>query len=160
MAKPTVAIIGKPNVGKSSLINKILGEKRTIVSNIAGTTRDAIDTPFENEHGKYVLIDTAGIRKTNDVVESIGVQKSLQYIDKADLVLYLINNNEEITKENLDILEKIKEIRADLKLTLKLEDASAEDVANALRGIYARGVCFEQARRKECDKITVRQRRE
>lgn len=59
-----------------------------------------------------------------------------------------------------EILEKIKEIRADLKLTLKLEDASAEDVANALRGIYARGVCFEQARRKECDKITVRQRRE
>ena len=59
-----------------------------------------------------------------------------------------------------EILEKIKVLRPDLKLTLKLEDASAEDVANALRGIYARGVCFEQARRKECDKITVRQRRE
>ena len=58
-----VAVIGKPNVGKSSLINKILGENRAIVSDIAGTTRDAIDTEFENEHGKYVLIDTAGVRK-------------------------------------------------------------------------------------------------
>ena len=58
-----VAVIGKPNVGKSSLINKILGENRAIVSDIAGTTRDAIDTEFENENGKYVLIDTAGVRK-------------------------------------------------------------------------------------------------
>ena len=66
-----VAVIGKPNVGKSSLINKILGEQRSIVSDIAGTTRDAIDTEFENEEGKYVLIDTAGIRRKSKVKESI-----------------------------------------------------------------------------------------
>ena len=66
-----VAVIGKPNVGKSSLINKILGENRAIVSDIAGTTRDAIDTEFENENGKYVLIDTAGVRKKSKIKESI-----------------------------------------------------------------------------------------
>ena len=66
-----VAVIGKPNVGKSSLINKILGENRVIVSDIAGTTRDAIDSEFENEHGKYVFIDTAGIRRKSKVEEKI-----------------------------------------------------------------------------------------
>ena len=71
MAKPTVAIIGKPNVGKSSLVNKILGENRTIVSDIAGTTRDAIDSEFENQYGKYVFIDTAGIRRKSKVTEKL-----------------------------------------------------------------------------------------
>ena len=66
-----VAIIGKPNVGKSSLVNRILGEKRAIVSDIAGTTRDAIDSQFENEKGKYILIDTAGVRRKSKVKESI-----------------------------------------------------------------------------------------
>ena len=71
MGKPTVAIIGKPNVGKSSLVNKILGENRAIVSNIAGTTRDSIDSEFENEHGKYVFIDTAGLRRHSKIEENI-----------------------------------------------------------------------------------------
>ena len=97
-------IIGKPNVGKSSLLE----EEKAIVTNIPGTTRDIVEGVINLDGILLNIIDTAGIRKTNDVVESIGVQKSLQYIDKADLVLYLINNNEEITKENLDILEKIK----------------------------------------------------
>src|SRR5699024_9672359 len=66
-----VAVIGRPNVGKSSLTNRILGEQRTIVSNVAGTTRDAIDSVFENETGKYVFIDTAGMRKKAKVDESI-----------------------------------------------------------------------------------------
>ena len=101
-------IIGKPNVGKSSLLNSLLEEEKAIVTNIPGTTRDIVEGVINLDGILLNIIDTAGIRKTNDVVESIGVQKSLQYIDKADLVLYLINNNEEITKENLDILEKIK----------------------------------------------------
>ena len=80
-----VALIGKPNVGKSSLVNKILGENRVIVSNIAGTTRDAIDSSFENEFGKYVFIDTAGIRRKNKVTENLekySVMRSLLAVEK------------------------------------------------------------------------------
>jgi len=101
-----VAVIGKPNVGKSSLINKILGEKRTIVSDIAGTTRDAIDSPFENEHGKYILIDTAGLRKHNKVNESIekfSVQRTLLAIERADVCLMMIDANEGVTDQDTKI---------------------------------------------------------
>ena len=89
-----VAVIGKPNVGKSSLVNKILGEERVIVSNIAGTTRDAIDSYFENDKGKYNFIDTAGIRKKNKVSESIekySVLRSVFAIERADVCLLLID---------------------------------------------------------------------
>ena len=101
-----VAVIGKPNVGKSSLINKILGEKRTIVSNIAGTTRDAIDTPFENEHGKYVLIDTAGVRKhskVNETIEKYSVQRTLLAIERADVCLMMIDANDGVTDQDTKI---------------------------------------------------------
>ena len=92
-----VAVIGKPNVGKSSLINKILGENRAIVSNIAGTTRDAIDSSFENEKGKYILIDTAGIRRKSKVKESIekfSIMRTLLAIERADVCLMLIDAND------------------------------------------------------------------
>ena len=88
-----VAVIGKPNVGKSSLINKILGENRVIVSNIAGTTRDAIDSEFENEFGKYVFIDTAGIRRKSKVSENLekySVLRSMLAIERADVCLLMI----------------------------------------------------------------------
>lgn len=101
-----IAIIGKPNAGKSSLVNKILGEERVIVSDIAGTTRDAIDTPFENEHGKYVLIDTAGIRKKSKVNESIekySVQRSLLAIERADVCLMMIDANDGVTDQDAKI---------------------------------------------------------
>ena len=97
-----VAVIGKPNVGKSSLINKILGENRTIVSNIAGTTRDAIDTEYENEYGKYVLIDTAGIRRKSKVSESIekfSIMRTLLAIERADVCLMMIDANEGVTDQ-------------------------------------------------------------
>ena len=98
-----VAVIGKPNVGKSSLINKILGENRTIVSNIAGTTRDAIDTEYENEYGKYVLIDTAGIRRKSKVSESIekfSIMRTLLAIERADVCLMMIDANEGVTDQD------------------------------------------------------------
>lgn len=101
-----VAVIGKPNVGKSSLINKILGENRTIVSNIAGTTRDAIDTEYENEYGKYVLIDTAGIRKKSKVSESIekfSIMRTLLAIERADVCLMMIDANEGVTDQDAKI---------------------------------------------------------
>ncbi len=101
-----VAVIGKPNVGKSSLINKILGENRTIVSSIAGTTRDAIDTEYENEHGKYVLIDTAGIRRKSKVSESIekfSIMRTLLAIERADVCLIMIDAKEGVTDQDAKI---------------------------------------------------------
>lgn len=101
-----VAVIGKPNVGKSSLINKILGENRTIVSNIAGTTRDAIDTEYENSHGKYVLIDTAGIRRKSKVTESIekfSIMRTLLAIERADVCLMMIDATEGVTDQDAKI---------------------------------------------------------
>ena len=101
-----VAVIGKPNVGKSSLINKILGENRNIVSDIAGTTRDAIDSPFENEKGKYIFIDTAGIRrkaKVTDAIEKFSVMRTLFAIERADVVLMLIDANDGVTDQDARI---------------------------------------------------------
>lgn len=101
-----VAIIGKPNVGKSSLTNKILGEQRTIVSDVAGTTRDAIDSYFENETGKYVFIDTAGMRKKSKVDESIerySVLRAQMAIERADVCLILIDAQEGVTEQDTKV---------------------------------------------------------
>jgi len=101
-----VAVIGKPNAGKSSLINKILGEERVIVSNIAGTTRDAIDSEFQNEFGKYVFIDTAGIRRKSKVTESIekfSIMRTLLAIERADVCLMLIDATEGISDQDTKI---------------------------------------------------------
>ena len=101
-----VAVIGKPNVGKSSLINLILGEKRVIVSNMAGTTRDAVDTPFENKYGKYVFIDTAGIRrrsKVDDRIEKFSVMRAKLAIDRADVCLIMIDARDGVTEQDTKI---------------------------------------------------------
>ena len=98
-----VAVIGKPNAGKSSLINKILGDDRLIVSNMAGTTRDAIDTPFENEFGKYNLIDTAGIRRqsrVDDRIEKYSVLRAKMAVERADVCLLVIDASEGITEQD------------------------------------------------------------
>ena len=101
-----VAIIGKPNVGKSSLLNKILGEERVIVSNIAGTTRDAIDSYFENDSGKFLFIDTAGMRrksKVDDAVEKYSNLRSIAAIERADVCLILIDANEGVTEQDTKV---------------------------------------------------------
>lgn len=101
-----VAVIGKPNVGKSSLINKILGENRVIVSNIAGTTRDAIDTQYVHNGQKYTFIDTAGMRKKGKIDENIerySVIRSLAAVDRADVVLILIDATEGVTEQDTKI---------------------------------------------------------
>lgn len=101
-----VAIIGKPNVGKSSLTNKILGEERVIVSDMAGTTRDAVDSYFENEFGKFCFIDTAGMRKKSKVydrVEQFSVLRATMAIDRADVCLILIDANEGVTEQDTKV---------------------------------------------------------
>ncbi|MEG0663484.1 MAG: ribosome biogenesis GTPase Der, partial [Clostridia bacterium] len=98
-----VALIGKPNVGKSSLINKITGENRSIVSNIAGTTRDAVDSYFENKFGKYVFIDTAGIRRKSRVDESIekySVLRAYMAVDRSDICVIMIDAIEGFTEQD------------------------------------------------------------
>ena len=101
-----VAVIGKPNVGTSSLINKILGENRVIVSDIAGTTRDAVDSEFQNEFGKYVFIDTAGIRrksKINDNLEKYSIVRSLLAIERADVCILMLDAKEGVTAQDTKI---------------------------------------------------------
>ncbi len=103
------AIIGRPNVGKSSILNALLEEDKAIVTNIAGTTRDIVEGQISLDGILLNIIDTAGIRRTDDIVESIGVKKSLNLIDEADLILYVLNNNDNITPDDVEILEKIKD---------------------------------------------------
>ncbi len=101
-----VALIGKPNVGKSSLINRMIGENRVIVSDIAGTTRDAIDTYYENEYGKYTFIDTAGIRRHSKVKENIekySVMRTLLAIERSDVCLIMIDAMEGVTEQDTKI---------------------------------------------------------
>ncbi len=99
----SVAVIGKPNAGKSSLVNRILGDERCIVSDMPGTTRDAIDTYFENSHGKYNFIDTAGIRRqsrVDDRVEKISVLRAKMAVDRADVCLIMIDATEGVTEQD------------------------------------------------------------
>ena len=101
-----VAIVGKPNVGKSSLLNQILGMERVIVSDQAGTTRDAIDSYFENDHGKYLFIDTAGMRrksKVDDAIEKYSNMRSINAIDRCDVCLILIDANDGVTEQDTKI---------------------------------------------------------
>ena len=101
-----VAIIGKPNVGKSSLVNKILGVERVIVSDMAGTTRDAVDSYFENEKGKYRFIDTAGMRKkskVDDRIEKFSVLRATMAIERSDVCLIMINAQEGVTEQDTKV---------------------------------------------------------
>lgn len=123
-----VAIVGRPNVGKSSILNALLKENKAIVTDIAGTTRDIVEGEVELKGIALKFIDTAGIRKTKDIVEKIGVDKSLEMIDESDLVIHVLNNNEVLTEEDKEIMEKIKDKthitfinKSDLPTKLKIE---------------------------------------
>lgn len=103
-----VGIIGRPNVGKSSLLNSLLEEQKAIVTDIEGTTRDIVEGQIKLNGVLLNIIDTAGIRETDNIVEQIGVEKSYEIIDKSDLIIFLLNNNEPLTKEDLELYNKIK----------------------------------------------------
>lgn len=102
-------IVGKPNVGKSTLLNVLLHEERAIVTHVAGTTRDIIEEIINIKGVPLVLVDTAGIRKTDDIVENIGVEKSKQFIGKADLVLLVLDASKELENEDIEVINQIKE---------------------------------------------------
>ena len=127
-----IGIIGKPNVGKSSLLNTLLEEEKAIVTDIEGTTRDIVEGKIVINGIICNIIDTAGIRETDNIVEKIGVNKSLNIIDSSDLIIMILNNNEEITEEELELLAKIKnknhiivinKIDLESKLNLHITDA-------------------------------------
>lgn len=128
----TVALVGKPNVGKSSLLNCLLEENKAIVTEIAGTTRDCVEGTINLDGIILNIIDTAGIRETEDIVESIGVKKSEQVLQDADLVVMLLNNNESLSKEEEQLLETVRKKKYILvvnkvDLPTKLEKNSIED---------------------------------
>ena len=104
-----IGIIGRPNVGKSSLLNALLEEEKAIVTDIEGTTRDTVEGTISLNGILINLIDTAGIRETDNIVEQIGVEKSKQIINKSDLIILLLNNNEILTEEDINLLSLIKE---------------------------------------------------
>lgn len=107
-----IAVVGKPNAGKSSLVNRLLGFERSIVTNIAGTTRDAIDTPFELDGKKYLLIDTAGIRKKKNVtddVEYYSVLRAFDAVRRADVCLAVVDSSEGLTEQDVKILGYVHE---------------------------------------------------
>ena len=104
-----LALIGRPNVGKSSLLNSLLETDKAIVTDIAGTTRDCVEGTINLDGIIVNITDTAGIRQTDDIIDIIGVNKSINLIDKANLVVLLLNNNEKLTKDDLTLLEKIKD---------------------------------------------------
>lgn len=126
-----VAVVGKPNVGKSSLINKILGEQRVIVSDIPGTTRDSVDTPFENSFGKYMFIDTAGMRKKSRVNESIerySIMRSLLAVQRADVCLIMIDANDGVTEQDTKIAGAVHEAgRASIFVVNKWDAVEKDD---------------------------------
>lgn len=123
-----IAIVGKPNVGKSSLLNLLLKKEKAIVTSIPGTTRDAVEEILYVEGIPLIIVDTAGIRKTKNIIEEIGVSRSLKHIDEAELVLMVVDGNRKIGKMDLDIIKKIKDKKiiccinkADLKQNLKIK---------------------------------------
>lgn len=125
-----VAVIGKPNVGKSSLINRILGEERLIVSNIAGTTRDAIDSYFENEYGKYKFIDTAGVRRKSKIKESIekfSIMRTLLAIERSDVCLMMIDALEGVTDQDAKIAGEAHEAGKGIILVVNKWDEIEKD---------------------------------
>lgn len=134
----SLAIVGKPNVGKSSLLNVLLKEKRAIVTDIAGTTRDVIEEYINLDGIPVKIIDTAGIRETEDIVEKIGVERSREKINEADLVLLVLDSSRELDKEDMEIIEAIKDKKAivllnKIDLENKLDNSVIDKFENIIK---------------------------
>lgn len=130
-----VAVVGKPNVGKSSLINKILGEERNIVTDIAGTTRDAIDSKIETEEGKFILIDTAGIRRKSKVeqgIERYSVIRSLAAVERADVVVLILDATDELSDQDEKIIGYAHEMKKAIFVIVNKWDLIEKDTKTML----------------------------
>lgn len=139
-------ILGRPNVGKSSILNRLLDEEKAIVTDIEGTTRDIVEGQVNIDGILLNIIDTAGIRETSDIIEQKGVEKSLSLIEDANLIIMVLNSNEELTEEDKELLEKIKDKRSilvlnknDLETNIKL-DPALEKTAIKIDTIHKEGI--------------------
>ena len=133
----SMVIVGKPNVGKSSLLNVLLNEKRAIVTDIAGTTRDVIEEYINLDGIPIKIVDTAGIRDTEDIVEKIGVEKSREKINEADLVVLMLDMSRELNNEDREIIESVKDkkyicILNKVDLNTKLNDKIVDELENKI----------------------------
>lgn len=132
----SVAIVGKPNVGKSSLLNTLLKEKRAIVTDVAGTTRDVIEEYINLDGIPVKIIDTAGIRETEDIVEKIGVEKSKEKIQQADLVLMVLDSSRQLENEDREIIEAVKDKKTVVILNkIDLENKLDRDVLKVFNDV-------------------------
>jgi len=142
-----VAIVGEPNVGKSTLLNALLNEERAIVSDIAGTTRDTIEDELVIEGIGFRFIDTAGIRETKDVVESIGIQKTFEKIEQAQVVLYLVDGSQLTANSNLDsFITEIGKIKNQYPQKALIVIINKKDTLSeaALKDINNRLIAYQQ----------------
>ena len=163
-----IAVVGKPNVGKSSIVNKLLGFERVIVSDVAGTTRDAVDTPFEYNGNKYILIDTAGMRRQRgideDTVESYSVMRTIAAVRRADVVLIVIDSTQELSEQDVRIagfvhdegkpsvivMNKWDKVEKDTYTVNKLNEKLAQDLAFMS---YKKSVYVSAATGQRLDKL-------
>ncbi|MCI9518619.1 MAG: ribosome biogenesis GTPase Der [Clostridia bacterium] len=163
-----IAVVGKPNVGKSSIVNKLLGFERVIVSDVAGTTRDAVDTPFEYNGNKYILIDTAGMRRKRgideDTVESYSVMRTIAAVRRADVVLIVIDSTQELSEQDVRIagfvhdegkpsvivMNKWDKVEKDTYTVNKLNEKLAQDLAFMS---YKKSVYVSAATGQRLDKL-------
>lgn len=148
-----IVIIGKPNVGKSSLLNTLLMEKRAIVTDVPGTTRDVIEEYINLDGIPVKIVDTAGIRETEDVVEKIGVEKSKEKINEADLIILMLDLSRELDAEDKDIIEYIKDrkyivLLNKIDLGRRLQDEGIKDLKNIIEISAKAGIGIEQLKAK------------
>lgn len=142
-----IAVVGRPNVGKSTLINRILGEDRVVVSDIAGTTRDAIDVPYERNGQKYTLVDTAGVRRkgrVDEAVEKFSVVKTLQAIDDAQVAILVVDAHEGLVEQDLHVLGYVLEKGRALVVAINKWDGLDSYQREQVRGAMDRRFGFVQ----------------
>ena len=138
-----VSIVGKPNVGKSSLMNALMGENRAIVTDIPGTTRDTIEESITIKNIPIILTDTAGIHATDDIIEQIGIEKSKESFNRSDLIIFVVDGSKELEKEDREIIDHIGDRK--VIVLLNKQDKGSVVTADVIRGLIPQAVILESA---------------